>query len=82
MIRYQGIKQGQPLEDRERECLQFAGDGLTTEVIAVRMAYSKDHVNYLIGSACRKLGAKNRTQAIYLATRQGILTARDKSISG
>jgi DNA-binding CsgD family transcriptional regulator len=63
----------QNLNDRELECLQFAGEGLKSELIAERMQLSVHTVNAYLGSATAKLDSVNRIQAIAKAIRLGFL---------
>lgn len=58
---------------RERECLRWCAEGKTSEEIGIILSLSTHTVNnYLIG-VTRKLNAVNRTHAITLALRQGLL---------
>jgi DNA-binding CsgD family transcriptional regulator len=50
-----------------------AVDGLTEREAAEVLHYSRQHVANILGQAYRQLGAKNVRQAIYLATRLGLL---------
>ncbi len=52
------------LTRREVECLQWCARGLTTKEIAGRIARSAVTVTLHLESAARKLGARNRAQAI------------------
>ena len=61
------------LTDREREVLELVAAGATNREIAGRLFLSphtvKDHTSALY----RKLGARNRAEAILRAQRQGLL---------
>ncbi len=59
---------------RERECLQLASNGLTSEAIARRLALSKHTVDHHLVSATVKLKAANRAHAIAESLRLGIVT--------
>lgn len=52
------------LTRRERECLQHSAKGLTAKSIAVAMNRSVATVNLHLNSAARKLGARNRVEAV------------------
>jgi DNA-binding NarL/FixJ family response regulator len=63
----------EPLTPREMEVLQLVTEGLTSRGIGQRLGISehtaKFHVNAILG----KLGAQNRSEAVALAARLGIL---------
>jgi len=63
----------QSLTDRELACLQWAGDGCKSEVIADKLGLSVHTVNAYLGSATAKLDAVNRIQAIAKAIRLGFI---------
>ncbi|ABC22979.1 LuxR family transcriptional regulator [Rhodospirillum rubrum] len=52
------------LTRRERECLALCGEGLTAKEIAYRIDRSVPTVVFHLSAATRKLGARNRFQAI------------------
>ncbi|MFC6298168.1 LuxR family transcriptional regulator [Pseudomonas sp. CCM 7893] len=52
------------LTRRERECLQYSAEGLTAKGIAAALNRSQATVNLHLSSAIRKLGARNRVEAI------------------
>lgn len=56
-----------PLTPRERQCLSLSAQGLTAEAIARRINRSLPTVVLHLTSAARKLGARNRAQAVALA---------------
>lgn len=64
---------GSILSDRERTVLTMLAEGLRTEEIGERLYLSPDTVKAHIGKAMRKLGAKNRTQAVAEALRRDLL---------
>lgn len=64
---------GNPLSEREVECLGGAADGLTTEVIAAQMGITPHTVNYHFTNSVRKLGARNRLHAVAIALRRNWL---------
>jgi LuxR family transcriptional regulator len=61
------------LTARERECLCYSAEGLTAKEIAHRLGRSVPTVTLHINSAIRKLGARNRTQAVMLASHYRLL---------
>jgi len=61
------------LTDRERECLRFAADGLSAKEISLRLDRSVPTVVMHLNAAARKLGARNRVQAVVRATHYRLL---------
>lgn len=61
------------LSDREISCLQLAGNGMRSDVIAVELGLSVHTVNAYLGSAAAKLDCVNRIQAIAKAIRLGFI---------
>ncbi len=59
------------LTPRLRECLQLARQGLTSIQIADAMGLSYRTVNQYLSDAYKRLGARNRTQAVALAVERG-----------
>ena len=66
-----------PVTRRQLEALRLAADGRTNAAIASRLGITKDTVAELLGKACRKLGARDRTHAVVLALRLGLLSLDD-----
>lgn len=65
---------GQPLLNaRERDCLALASEGLTNVEIGAALGVSDRTAIYHITNACRKIGARNRQQAITRALLSGQL---------
>ena len=62
-----------PLSNRERECLLWTSEGLTTERIAAQVRLSESAVNYHLGNASRKLGAYNKHHAAIIALRDRLI---------
>lgn len=62
-----------PLSNRERECLLWTSEGMTTERVAERVKLSESAVNYHLGNASRKLGAYNKHHAAIIALRERLL---------
>lgn len=63
------------LTERERECLRHAAEGLSAKEISRIIARSVPTVVMHLNAAAKKLGAKNRTQAVVRATRGRLLDA-------
>lgn len=63
--------QGTPLNERERDCLEWTADGKTSGEIAAIVGLSEHTVNHYLTRATRKLGSVNRTQAVAKAIRRG-----------
>ncbi len=57
----------------ERQLLSLMADGLTNREIAQQMHYSEATVKKKVQELLEKLGVANRTQAVALAIRQGII---------
>ena len=62
-----------PLTDRERQVLRFAGEGLTSMDIADKLALSEGTVRNYLSEAISKLGAANRIDAARIARNKGWL---------
>lgn len=62
------------INNRETECLQFAGNGMTSDGIAERLGLSVHTVNAHLSSATSKLDSVNRIQAIAKAIRLGLIS--------
>jgi LuxR family transcriptional regulator len=68
---------GRPrLTDRERECLRYSAEGLSAKEIARMIERSVPTVVMHLNAAAKKLGAKNRTQAVVRATHYRLLEDR------
>ena len=63
----------QRLTAREREILTLVADGLTNAEIAAELQLSPNTVKEHASSMFRKLGARNRADAIVRAQRLGVL---------
>jgi LuxR family transcriptional regulator len=61
------------LTDRERECLRYTADGLSAKEISQRIDRSVPTVVMHLNAAARKLGARNRVQAVVRATHYRLL---------
>jgi two-component system response regulator DesR len=62
-----------PLTDRERQVLRYAGEGEASADIAARLNLSEGTVRNYLSEAISKLGASNRTEAARLARQKGWL---------
>lgn len=62
-----------PLNDRERQILQRAGDGRTSAEIATELRLSEGTVRNYLSEAIAKLGAANRVDAARIARQRGWL---------
>jgi two-component system response regulator DesR len=62
-----------PLNDRERQVLRMAGDGLSAGDIATLLNLSAGTVRNYLSEAIGKLGAGNRIEAFRLARQKGWL---------
>nr|WP_246263638.1 helix-turn-helix transcriptional regulator [Caulobacter soli] len=59
------------LSPRQRQCLSLACRGLTSSQIAVELGLSRRTVDQYFLDAFRRLGARNRAQAVAEALRRG-----------
>jgi two-component system response regulator DesR len=62
-----------PLNDRERQVLRLAGEGLTAGDIARKLNLSQGTVRNYLSEAIGKLGVGNRIEAYRLARQKGLL---------
>ena len=62
-----------PLTDRERQVLRYAGEGAAGPEIAERLNLSEGTVRNYLSEAISKLGASNRTEAARIARHKGWL---------
>ena len=63
----------EPLTAREVEVLELLAEGLPNKSIATRLGISDQTVKFHVASICGKLGAANRTQAVRLGVRRGLI---------
>jgi len=61
------------LTERELELLSFMADGLSNRGIAEKLFISENTVKYHVRNILQKFGVQNRTEAVALAIRQGLL---------
>ena len=63
----------EPLTDRELEVLQLLAQGKANKQIALALAISEHTVKFHVSSIYTKLGAANRTEAVRLGVRRGLV---------
>jgi DNA-binding CsgD family transcriptional regulator len=66
-------EQGVELSKREIDCLQVAAEGKTARETSEQLALATRTANFHINNAMNKLGASNKTHAVVLAMRMGLL---------
>jgi len=66
-----------PLSERELECLTWAALGRTDVEIGAIIHRSPTTARFHIDNAVRKLGARNRTQAVAMAAQRGLIHPLD-----
>jgi DNA-binding NarL/FixJ family response regulator len=62
------------LTPREVQVVELLAEGLPNKAIAARLGISDQTVKFHVSSICGKLGAANRTDAVRLAVRRGLVT--------
>jgi two-component system response regulator DesR len=62
-----------PLTQREADVLRVAGDGISTDQIAIQLSLSAATVRNYLSNAITKVGARNRIDAIRIARNAGWL---------
>ena len=62
------------LTDREMDVMELLAQGNTNKEIAVELVISERTVKFHVSSIFNKLGAGNRTEAVTIAARQGLVT--------
>ena len=72
----------EPLTTREQQVLELLAEGLPNKAIAARLGISDQTVKFHVASISAKLGATNRTEAVRLALRRGLLTLMTSSSVG
>lgn len=65
--------EGDPLNERERQVLRLAGEGMSSADIAAQLSLSHGTVRNYLSEAISKLGASNRIEAARLARAKGWL---------
>ncbi|WP_262498778.1 LuxR C-terminal-related transcriptional regulator [Pseudomonas sp. WS 5071] len=61
------------LSARESEVLKWTAEGKTAFDIGMILSLTTRTVNFHISSAIRKMGANNKTSAVVIATKSGLL---------
>ncbi|MFC9982611.1 MadR family response regulator transcription factor [Gordonia sp. NPDC127522] len=61
------------LSDREREVLRLLADGLSNKRIGETLYISESTVKFHIRNIIRKLGVSKRTDAVYIASKRGLI---------
>ena len=64
---------GESLTARELDVLRLLAEGLPNKSIAARLGISDQTVKFHVASIGGKLGARNRTDAVRLAIRRGVI---------
>lgn len=64
----------EPLTPRERQVLELVADGLPNKAIAARLGIGAETVKFHLGAILGKLGASNRTDAVRIAIKRGLIT--------
>jgi len=64
----------EPLTPRETQVLELIADGLSNKAIATVLDISGETVKFHLASIFGKLGASNRTDAVRLALKHGLVT--------
>ena len=72
---YETRKGAKGLSSREAEALVLAAKGAGNREIAAAMSLSENSVKMFLKRAFYKLGATNRTEAVQLAVRRGLIAA-------
>ena len=70
------LEEGVPVEKltaRESDVLELLAEGLSNKAIAARLGISDQTVKFHVASIGGKLGAANRTDAVRLAVRRGLI---------
>lgn len=66
--------QTESLTSREIQVLELLAEGLANKAIADRLGISDQTVKFHVAAISGKLGAANRTDAVRLAVRRGLIT--------
>ena len=64
----------EPLTRRELDVLALMAEGLPNKAIATRLGISDQTVKFHVAAIAGKLSAANRTEAVRIALRRGLLT--------
>ena len=63
----------EPLTARERQVIELLAEGMANKAIAARLGISDQTVKFHVAAIIGKLGAANRTEAVRLAVRRGLI---------
>jgi DNA-binding NarL/FixJ family response regulator len=66
-------RRARPFADLLLEVLELLAEGLPNRAIAARLAISDQTVKFHVAAVMAKLGAANRTDAVRLAARRGLV---------
>lgn len=70
----EGVEQARPaLTRRERQCLTMVAAGACSKEIARRLDLSPRTVDLHVARGCRRLGARNRIEAVSIALKRGLI---------
>jgi len=64
----------EPLTPRESQVLELLAEGLPNKGIGARLGISDQTVKFHVASICGKLQVTNRTEAVRVALRRGLIT--------
>src|SRR6266513_1025079 len=64
----------EPLTHREVQVLELLAEGLPNKAIASRLGISDQTVKFHVSAISSKLGAANRTEAVRVAIRRGLIS--------
>jgi DNA-binding NarL/FixJ family response regulator len=67
------VEEIEPLTPREIEVLELLAEGLPNKGIAARLGISDQTVKFHVAAIAGKLGAANRTDAVRIAVRRGLI---------
>jgi DNA-binding NarL/FixJ family response regulator len=70
----------QPLSQREHEVLRLIADGLENQAIADVLFVSVETIRTHVKSILRKLSSRDRTHAVAIAFRSGVLTVDEDAV--
>ncbi|MBN1669165.1 MAG: response regulator transcription factor [Anaerolineales bacterium] len=70
------------LTEREMQMLRWMGQGYSNKAIAEQLFISENTVKYHIRNILQKLNVQNRTEAVALALREGLLDLNSDQIAG